>query len=162
MDPQLEASIRPSYTTLAIICAAIGVGIIIMAVIAVMLAGEVAADTTPDGVGVLLPIFLVLGGAALVAAATVRRRMMDWAAASPNLETALARLRTGTILACAFSEVPAILGLVYVVLSGSLTWAPLFFGAALVSLALSVPRMSRWREALAAGPQGPSSAIAGG
>jgi F0F1-type ATP synthase membrane subunit c/vacuolar-type H+-ATPase subunit K len=156
VEPQLEARIRPSYRTLVIICAAIGMGIIIMAVIAVMLVGDVTTDATQDGVGVLLPIFLVLGGAGIVAATVVRRSSLAAAQAAPGLEQALARLRVGTILACAFSEVAAILGLVWVLLSGSLTWAPVFFGAAFVSLALSVPRLSQWEEVLVTRAQGPS------
>ena len=156
MDPQLEASIRASYRTLVIICAAIGMGVIIMAVIAVMMAGSVATDSTQDDVGVLLPIFLILSGAGIVAATVVRRHSLAAAKAAPGLEQALARLRVGTALACAFSEVAAILGLAYVILSGSLTWAPVFFGGALVSLAFSVPRLSQWEEVLVTRAQGPS------
>lgn len=143
---------RPTHRTLLVICAAIGSGILIMAVIAVALADTVASADTQEVTGILLPTFLVLGGAALVAAAVVRRRMMASVTTAPSLEAALARLRMGTILACAFSEVPAILGLTLVLITGSLTWAPLCFGAALVSLALSFPRMSQWEAVLASQP----------
>jgi len=159
VDPQLKASTRPVYTTLAIIGAAIGVSIIVMAIIAVVLADSVAAPSTEDGAGMLLPIFLVLSVAAIVAAVVVRRHMMASVAAASGLDQGLGRLRLGTVLACAFSEVPAILGLVYVLVSGDLMWAPLFFGGSLVSLAFSFPRLSQWESVLSIGPQGVAPTI---
>jgi len=159
MDPQFEAKVRPAYRTLLVIWIAIGVAILIMAVLAVALAGAEATDATEEGARVLLPVFLGLGGAAIAAGVAVRRRTETAARAAPGLDSALSRIRVGTIIACACSEVSAILGLAYLLLGGSTAWAPVFFGAALLSWAVAVPRLSRWEELLSAQGQGPSPVI---
>ncbi len=94
----------------------------------------------------LLAIFLAIGIGSILAARAVRRSFVTSALSAPSIDEALARIRMGTIFACAFSEVPAVLGLAYLVLGGEMVWAPVFFGGALVSLAFAFPWPSQWEE----------------
>jgi hypothetical protein len=148
MDPIIRVRIRPAQSMLYVVCGAVGIGIVFMAGIGIVLVPQVGSPVVTDE-SFLLALFLALGAGSLAAAFGFRRRFTGSAASAPSLAESMARVRLGVILGCAFSEVPAVLGLVYLVLGGSRVWGPAFFGGALASLAFVVPRPSEWEEWLA-------------
>lgn len=149
MDPRTEVRARPAYLTLVVICTAVGAAILLISGLAFILAPE--ADAVVDqSAEALLPILLGLGAACVAGASVTRRVFLARALAAASIEEALARIRLGTIFACALSEVPAVLGLAYLVLGGDIVWAPVFFGGALVSWGLAFPRPAKWEEWLSA------------
>ena len=160
MEPRVEIRARPAYVVLVVICAAVGIGILFLAGMGLMAARDAATGSEPPPL--LLPVFIGLEAACVAAARVVRRRFVtptmrpvgrpDSAArlfVVPDLDETLERIRVGIIVACALSEVPAILGLVYLIMGGDVVWAPVFFGGALISWALTFPRPSEWEEWLA-------------
>ena len=166
MDDVTRVQTRPAYLTLVVICSAIALAVVFMAGLAFVLAPMSDVSDVP---ALLLPIFLVLGGASVLAAFAAKRWFVASARSAASLEERLARVRTGVILACAFCEVPAVLGLTYLILGGDAVWAVPFFGGALVSLAMVFPRPSQWEEWLSStsagsvskSPDSPGSMYAG-
>lgn len=160
VDLRADPRVRQAYSTLVILCSAVGIAIVLMAGIAVILAPEATSASAPPRV--VLWAFLLISSAAVTASVTLRRRLIasalrpapsgpassvGGASACPESpEVALSRIRTATIISCALAEVPATLGLVYLAIGGGPIWAPAFFGGALVAWALAFPRPSEWEE----------------
>jgi len=146
-DPRDIVKARPVYRVIVLVGAAVGLGIMVLAGMALYVAD--ARALPPSTANVVLLVLVILAAGAIAASVVVRRVAVAKASAAVDLTAALATLRTGIIVSFALAEFPAALGFTFVVLGGSMVWLPAFFGGALLALAFAIPRPAQWEEWLA-------------
>lgn len=149
MDGRLEVMARPVYLRLVFVAGLVGVQILFLAGLGVILTDLRLGELPPDATNGLLLALLAIGVGFVTVSLLIRRLAVARAFSSHSPAEALAKIRTGIIIACAFAEVPAVLGFTWLILGGSVLWTPVFYGGAAATLALVFPRPSQWQEALA-------------
>lgn len=170
MDPAREDNLNQRYRTTAIICAAMFGALFVYAIVAyVVSTNGVSVDGAPR---TLLPVFgviaLVAFGVSFPLAkvpvnAALKRLVIivqlpddekrelgiqpgaDVANVLGGPDVIPAALQTGTILAYALSEMPALLGFVMFIMSSSWLIFAAFLGLSIAGFALNFPRLSTWR-----------------
>jgi FtsH-binding integral membrane protein len=133
-----ETELRRMTRTLWVLWAAFLSAAILYLVVGFLVArGRGAASTPPGSVGQLKPIFYALGGVLLILAFVVRRQLMNRAYREPY--AAMIGLQAAMVAGWAMSEAVAILGLILVLLGGSIAEAVPFIAVTLAAIGLQRP-----------------------
>jgi F0F1-type ATP synthase membrane subunit c/vacuolar-type H+-ATPase subunit K len=138
--------LRRTYRETAIVCAAMVASVLIYAVVVKVL----KTQRFPGGMGaganvdLLRYAFYLLAGIEGLAIPLVRRAVEPGPTVRGSI---LARLRTGALVGAALAEVPAVLGLVLVVLAGRRLDFYLLAGWSLLLQLFHFPRYERWEVA---------------
>lgn len=147
MRPEIERAVRAELGRFLIPWGAMALSVLLIAGMGVFLAGDLAAIETSGG-GAADTAVAVLAACLAAAAPVIDRALHDPARFAsrvrvPDPQIALRYLLGGHLIVWSLAETPAILGLVQLVLGGSLPRHLLLCGAALGDLAILMPTRRR-------------------
>jgi len=143
-SPQLSPAFNAAYKQTSIIAMAIVTALPIYVVVAEILVRNAARAQLVDTLGTLRIAFFVVAGVVIFTTTIIKGVLLR--SAPPDAAGRVARLRTATIVALALSEMPAIFGLVLIMLGSTRQDFYMLLAISGYMMVRHFPRRGAWED----------------